>query len=241
VFDHVTIRASDREASELFYDTVLPTLGLARTASGGDFTEWGDFSVADASPERPVTRGLHVGFRAPSRELVDEFWRTGMDDGYRDDGEPGPRPEYGRDYYGGFLLDPDDNSAEGVYHGSLPRTGSIDHLWIRVVDVATSKAFYEAVAPYAGFRLGTDTPSRAGFTSGAGSFSLVAGTPTENAHFAFAVSDNATVEAFHSVLVAAGYEDNGAPGERSDYHEGYYAAFVLDPDGNNVEIVNHNR
>ena len=61
-----------------------------------------------------MTRGLHVGFRAPSREAVDAFWQAGIDAGYRDDGAPGPRTAYGPDYYGGFLLDPDGNSAEAV-------------------------------------------------------------------------------------------------------------------------------
>jgi hypothetical protein len=58
---------------------------------------------------------------------------------------------------------------------------------------------------------------------------------------AFAVGENVAVDEFHRALTAAGYEDNGAPGERPVYHEGYYGAFVLDPDGNNVELVNHNR
>jgi catechol 2,3-dioxygenase-like lactoylglutathione lyase family enzyme len=49
------------------------------------------------------------------------------------------------------------------------------------------------------------------------------------------------VRAFHSAALAAGYEDNGGPGERAVYHPGYYGAFVLDPDGHNIEVVNHNR
>ena len=75
-----------------------------------------------------------------------------------------------------------------------------------------------------------------------GSFSIVAnGSPTEHVHIAFAASDNETVDRFHRTATAAGYRDNGPPGERSTYHEGYYGAFVLDPDGNNIEVVCHNR
>jgi catechol 2,3-dioxygenase-like lactoylglutathione lyase family enzyme len=74
-----------------------------------------------------------------------------------------------------------------------------------------------------------------------GSFSLVAGTPTEHVHLAFPARENATVDAFHRAATDAGYRDNGAPGERPVYHAGYYGAYVLDPDGNNVEIVSHNR
>jgi hypothetical protein len=62
---------------------------------------------ADGLRAPPLTRGLHVGFCAPSREAVDAFWQAGIAAGYRDDGAPGPRPVYGPDYYGGFLLDPD--------------------------------------------------------------------------------------------------------------------------------------
>jgi catechol 2,3-dioxygenase-like lactoylglutathione lyase family enzyme len=241
VFDHVTIRVSDREAAERFYDTVLQTLGIERTSSGEEGVEWEDFSFYAAENEEVVTRHLHVGFVAPSRAEVDDFWRTGTRAGFTSDGEPGPRPEYGETYYGSFLLDPDGNSAEAVHHGNLRRGGNVDHVWIRVADVAASKRFYEVAAPYAGFRLNHDSPERAQFTTGNGSFSVVAGEPTEHFHLAFPAAANETVDEFHRALVAAGYRDNGAPGERPIYHAGYYGAFVLDPDGNNVELVNHNR
>ncbi len=239
MLDHVTIRASDRAASERFYQIVLQTIGSEPTHSGEHYAEWNDFSVAAATDEKPVTRRLHVGFAAPSREHVDAFWRVGTEAGYRDDGRPGPRPQYGPDYYGAFLLDPDGNSAEAVHHGAA-RDG-IDHLWIRVADVAAAKRFYEAVSPYTGFRFGSEAKGRAHFAGEGASFTVVGGTPTEHVHLAFGASENAIVEAFHRAATEAGYRDNGAPGERPIYHQRYYAAFVLDPDGNNVEVVSHNR
>jgi catechol 2,3-dioxygenase-like lactoylglutathione lyase family enzyme len=241
VFDHVTIRVSDREASESFYDTVLQTLGIEKTYAAGDNVEWDDFSLAAATDDKPATRRLHVGFVAPSRAGVDDFWRAGTEAGFRGDGEPGPRPEYGETYYGSFLLDPDGNSAEAVHHDNLRRGGNVDHLWIRVADVAESKRFYERVGRHAEFALRRDLPERAAFSSGNGSFSVVAGEPAEHVHLAFPAAANETVDEFHRALVAAGYRDNGEPGERPIYHAGYYGAFVLDPDGNNVELVNHNR
>jgi catechol 2,3-dioxygenase-like lactoylglutathione lyase family enzyme len=241
VFDHITIRVSDRDASERFYDTVLGTLGIERTSTGRGFTEWDDFSLTQADDEDPVTRRLHVAFAAPSREHVDEFWRVGTEAGYRDDGPPGPRPEYREDYYGAFLLDLDGNSAEAVHHGAIRTGGNVDHLWIRVADVAASKRFYEAVGPHAGFRLRGDTPERAHFAGSSGSFTIVTGTPTEHLHMAFHADDDATVQGFHRAAIEAGYRDNGPPRERPIYHEGYYGAYVLDPDGNNIELVNHNR
>jgi catechol 2,3-dioxygenase-like lactoylglutathione lyase family enzyme len=242
VFDHVGIRASDRDASELFYGLVLSTIGIERTHSDDELAEWDDFAISQANPDKPVTRRLHIGFAAPSREHVDEFWRVGTDAGYRDDGAPGPRPQYRDDYYGSFLLDPDGNSAEAV-HTSLEREG-VDHLWIRVADVAAAQRFYEVVAPHAGFsfnRVNGD-PRRAQFVGEGGSFSVVEdGEPTEHLHMAFPVPANSAVEAFHRAALDAGYRDNGGPGERPEYHQGYYGAFILDPDGNNIELVNHNR
>jgi catechol 2,3-dioxygenase-like lactoylglutathione lyase family enzyme len=241
VFDHVTIRVADREASEAFYDTVLTALEIAKSTSAPDLVEWNDFSLAPASSERPPTRRLHVGFAAASRRHVVSFWRAGVEAGHRDDGPPGPRPEYGPRYYGGFLLDPDGNSAEAVHNDGSGTTGNIDHLWIRVSDLGVAKRFYQLIAPFGGFALARDMPGRALFRGAGASFSLVEGAPTENVHVAFPADDDAVVQAFHAEATGSGYRDNGAPGERPVYHPGYYAAFVLDPAGNNIEVVNHHR
>jgi catechol 2,3-dioxygenase-like lactoylglutathione lyase family enzyme len=245
VFDHVGIWVSDRAASERFYRTVLDAIGIVPTHEGDEFTEWNDFALGQ-SADRPVTRRLHIGFAAPSRAAVDAFHAARLAAGYRDDGAPGPRPEYGPDYYGGFLLDPDGNSAEAVHHDDLPESGAnIDHLWIRVADLEASVRFYDTIASPAGLKRGGagDEPRRQQFLDDERvSFSLVAGgEPTEHLHFAFPTADDAAVHAFHATAIEAGYRDNGAPGERPEYHAGYYAAFVLDPDGNNVEVVNHHR
>ena len=216
VLDQVTIRASDRVASERFYETVLATLGV-ETGRG--------FSVAAASEARPATRRLHIGFAAPSRAHVDEFWRAGTAAGYRDDGAPGPRPQYVEDYYGSFLLDPDGNSAEAVHHGSVRTNGVVDHLWIRVADLAASRRFYETIAPYASLRMVRDTPERTGFASDGGVFSLLPGEPTEHVQLVFSAGDSTSVDAFHAAALAAGYDSAGAPGS------------VLDPSGFTVELV----
>jgi catechol 2,3-dioxygenase-like lactoylglutathione lyase family enzyme len=244
VFDHVGIWVSDRAASERFYRTVLEAIGIAPTYEGEDFIEWDDFALGEAADgEHSVTRRLHIGFAAPSREAVHAFHEAGVKAGYRDDGAPGPRPEYGPDYYGGFLLDPDGNSAEAVHHSDLPERANIDHLWIRVADLDAAIRFYDTIAPYARLTRGNSPDGRQQFLDAErDSFSLVAGDePTENLHIAFPTDDDAVVHAFHEAAIAAGYRDNGAPGERPVYHPGYYAAFVLDPDGNNVEVVNHHR
>jgi catechol 2,3-dioxygenase-like lactoylglutathione lyase family enzyme len=241
VFDHVTIRVADRAASQAFYDAALLTLGIEATYKDSRFAEWDDFSLTQTDDDDPVTRHLHIGFGAPTREHVDRFWEAGTRAGFRDDGAPGPRPRYRDDYYGAFLLDPDGNSAEAVHHGDVRGPGHIDHLWIRVADVPAAARFYALVAPYGGYEQRGDEPDHAFFVGAGGSFSLVSGTPTEHVHLAFPASENATVDAFHRAATEGGYRDNGEPGERPRYHPGYYGAYVLDPDGNNVEVVNHNR
>jgi len=98
------------------------------------------------------------------------------------------------------------------------------------------------VAPVVRITLRHDSPDRVQFSDGQGSFSFVAGdVPTENVHLAFGVPDFAAVQRFHTLATAAGYRDNGRPGERPQYHPGYYGAFVLDADSHNVEAVFHDR
>ena len=240
MFDHVTIRVSDRDASLRFYTAVLDVLGFAN--SGGDaLPEWEDFSFAAAEDPSRVTQDLHIGFAAHSRPEVDAFWRAGIAVGAPDDGAPGPRPEYRHDYYGSFLLDPDGNSAEAAHHGARRDDGVIDHVWLRVSDVAASAAFYATVGRVAGHQVVEVSPAHVEVKGSSGSLSLVAGTPSRNVHMAFPADDDATVDAFHAVATGAGHPSNGEPGERPEYHAGYYGAFVLDPDGNNIELVNHNR
>jgi catechol 2,3-dioxygenase-like lactoylglutathione lyase family enzyme len=240
VFDHVTIRVSDRHASQGLYTALLGTLGFPLDHDG-EYPEWQDFSLLAAETPDGVTQGLHIGFTARSRTEVDAAWRAGLEAGGRDDGAPGPRPQYRDDYYGGFLLDPDGNSAEPCHHGARRDDGVVDHVWLRVADVAASAAFYSTVARVAGHQVVEYSPGHVEVKGSSGSFALVAGRPTRNLHMAFPADDDATVDAFHAVAVGAGHASNGEPGERPEYHPGYYAAFVLDPDGNNVEVVNHNR
>ncbi len=117
----------------------------------------------------------------------------------------------------------------------------IDHLQLVVRDLDASRRFYEAVLGALGIELGGSGDgwfwADELFVSSIDS-EAAAGAPTGRHHFAFQARDRAMVEAFHAAALAHGGRDNGAPGERP-YHPGYYAAFVLDPDGNNIEAVFH--
>jgi len=123
----------------------------------------------------------------------------------------------------------------------------IDHLGFPVSDYARSKAFYEQAlaplgygvimevdtnemgAPAAGFGIGGNPDFWIGGEGGVGN----------PVHVAIAARDRAAVDEFHKAALAAGGKDNGAPGLRPHYHPNYYAAFVLDPDGHNIEAVCH--
>jgi catechol 2,3-dioxygenase-like lactoylglutathione lyase family enzyme len=111
-----------------------------------------------------------------------------------------------------------------------------------VRSLATACAFYDAaLAPLGIARLYGEGERFAGYGVGKKAFFWV-GERAEgigSAHVAFAAPDHATVDAFHATALAAGGRDNGAPGLRPHYHAKYYGAFVLDPDGHNIEAVCH--
>lgn len=126
--------------------------------------------------------------------------------------------------------------AQQLHRGRL-----IDHLQLVVRDLPASRQFYEAVLKVLGVPIGGKGDSYFWadelFVSTAESDAAL-GVLTGRHHLAFQAADRATVEAFYQAALEHGGTDNGAPGERP-YHPGYYAAFVLDPDGNNIEAVFH--
>ena len=117
----------------------------------------------------------------------------------------------------------------------------LDHINLPVADVERSKRFYEeALSPLGCTLLMEHGISGAGFgRAGMPVFWIKRGARGAAVHVAFASPDRATVDAFHEAAVAAGGRDNGRPGLRPEYHSTYYGAFVLDPDGNNIEVVCH--
>ena len=112
----------------------------------------------------------------------------------------------------------------------------VDHIHLRAHDLAASKQFYRAVLQSLGKAEAIQEASD--HFSADELWIDQADGPTSHVHLAFRAKDHAEVKAFYEAALAAGGTDNGAPGERK-YHPGYYAAFVLDPDGNNIEAVYH--
>jgi catechol 2,3-dioxygenase-like lactoylglutathione lyase family enzyme len=115
----------------------------------------------------------------------------------------------------------------------------IDHVSLRVQDLSRAVAFYRAALAPLGYDVLMEFPSAVGMGAGKPYLWI---TQTESAvspaHLAFA-AERARIDAFHAAALAAGATDNGAPGVRADYHPHYYAAYIYDPEGNNIEVVCH--
>jgi catechol 2,3-dioxygenase-like lactoylglutathione lyase family enzyme len=117
---HVSLGTNDLDRARVFYDAVLPVLGLKRLGAGGRSLDYGPgeiiFSVEPPADGLPASagHGAHVAFAAQSRDAVDAFYRLALAHGGSDDGAPGLRPESHPSYYGAFVLDPDGNKVEAV-------------------------------------------------------------------------------------------------------------------------------
>ena len=173
--------------------------------------------------------GSFVAFQAASREAVGTWWGAMTAAGYADHGAPGPRPEYAPTNDRAFVTDPDGSSVEAV-HIRPPRDDGtvLDHLWLRVADLAASTRFYDAVAVTVGYAI-ERLPGRTRIHGDGASFSVVEGEPTKAVHLAFSAVGPEAVRAFHTAGVTSGFESLGAPGERPEYHAGYFAAYLSDP------------
>ena len=220
MIDHVGIRLPSLAEGQRFYGRALELLGYpGEPDEGGGFVEWDDFAIGEATADRPVTRRLHVGFYAPSREAVDAWWRALTAAGYESDGAPGPRPAYGPDYYGALRPRSGGQQRRGGEQRPAPAAGRdrpplAPHPLARGRDpvlrggLPCRRPHRRALRrPHPDPRLGRHLLDRRG-------------PPTENLHLAFAAPDRETVAAFHEAGIAAGFASNGEPGERPVYHAG---------------------
>lgn len=125
IIDHIGIPVSDYARSKGLYQRVLAPLGIELLMEYGEAAGFGRDGKPDfwIGTPRALERAssdispVHVAFKATSQELVDEFYRTALEAGARDNGAPGLRPVYHPGYYGAFVLDPDGHNIEAVHHG----------------------------------------------------------------------------------------------------------------------------
>jgi catechol 2,3-dioxygenase-like lactoylglutathione lyase family enzyme len=125
MIDHTGLNVSDPKKSRNFYDKALAPLGYrvlmeipteitgGKVVLGYGIAPKPDFWVAEGTPQAPP---LHIALRADDRKQVDEFYKAALAAGGRDNGPPGLRPHYHKDYYGAFVLDPDGHNIEAVCH-----------------------------------------------------------------------------------------------------------------------------
>lgn len=124
LIDHIQLVVRDLSASRRFYEAVLGVLEIPVTGVGEDFLWADEFVVSTADSQAAqghLTGRHHLAFQAKDRATVETFYKTGLDHGGKDNGAPGIRP-YHPGYYAAFLLDPDGNNIEAVFHGDAKRS-----------------------------------------------------------------------------------------------------------------------
>ncbi len=125
MFSHVTIGSNDLERSKVFYDAVMKALGHERFYTGDSIIGYGEATGDQTFVTQPfdgqaatVGNGTHVAFLAGDRASVDAFHAAALANGGKDEGAPGPRPHYHKNYYGAYVRDPDGNKLQATCHRS---------------------------------------------------------------------------------------------------------------------------
>ncbi len=130
LIDHIQLVVRDLAAAQRFYTAVLKTLGVPIGGTGDGFF-WADelfVSTADSpAAQGELTGRHHLAFQAESPDVVDAFYEAALANGGKDNGPPGERP-YHPGYYAAFVLDPDGNNIEAVYHGEAKRSAASVHI-----------------------------------------------------------------------------------------------------------------
>lgn len=121
LFDHVHLFVKDLEVSKRFYKAVLEVIGVPIGGEGNGWF-WADELFVSHEGNDFVTERIHLAFQSPDRETVHRFYEAALSAGGRDNGAPGERSEYHPGYYAAYVLDPDGNNIEAVYHGSARRS-----------------------------------------------------------------------------------------------------------------------
>ncbi len=119
MIDHITIQVRDLEESRAFYEKVLAVIDYKQVLTNDKKTFYGFgpdkepfFEIVQSTKEHPLHEKIHFAFKAKSKEQVDEFYKIALENGAKDNGKPGSRPDYSSTYYAAFVIDPDGNNVE---------------------------------------------------------------------------------------------------------------------------------
>ena len=264
LISHVTVGMSDRAHSMAFYDAILGPVGLTRrpirhpsligyARGGGEDLPY--FVLAEPFDGNPPTRGngFHVAFLAPSEQAVRDFHQAALASGGCDDGPPGRRPHYAADYYGAYVRDPDGVKLQATFYGkgrSAGPDGAVySHVCLPVDDYAIGVDFHTPLFASLGIdrmpeeeSLGEDMAFvRAGkilptvFVQFP--FDGQPAAPGNGQHLALWAETRAQVDTFYELALSLGGRSEGEPGERPDYTQPYYGAYVRDPAGTKLQAV----
>ena len=121
LIDHVHLRARDLDKTKQFYKMILGTLGISPGSESDSHIQFDELWIDALKGEQGAATHVHLAFQAADRESVERFHVAGLAAGGRDNGKPGER-KYHPGYYAAFLLDPDGNNVEAVYHGPAQRS-----------------------------------------------------------------------------------------------------------------------
>lgn len=122
LIDHVHLIARDLAVTKRFYAAVLEVFGRKIDGEGDGFFYFDEFFVSDEAMSTTGPTHVHIGLQSPDRATVDRFHAAALAAGGKDHGKPGVRTQYHADYYGAFVIDPDGNNIEAVYHGPAKRS-----------------------------------------------------------------------------------------------------------------------
>ena len=256
--DHLSLGVADLAVSGRFYDMALGALGARRLYRDGELIGYGSgstngsFSISRPAGGAPRPQpGAHVCFAAGTREEVERFHEAALAGGGTDNGAPGYRLQYGEDYFGAFVLDPDGNHLGVVARirpeaASMPRARIVDHLSIGNGDLAESGRFYDMLLASIDVRRLRTKPDYLMYGRDLTDTTFILAEPDEPVetvppqpgfHACFSAPTREAVAQFHRAGLIAGGRDNGAPGYRPNYGIDYFGAFLVDPWGNHLGAV----
>ncbi|MEH3053795.1 MAG: hypothetical protein PGN13_07255 [Patulibacter minatonensis] len=250
MFDHLSTRASDRAATEAFYDAVLPPLGVLGPAPRQALHALRRLRAVGLAGERWTTghpRHAPRAARPEPRGRVDAFWQAGIAAGHPERRRAGRAVRTPLATTAPSCATPTATRSRACLHERLRPRGLIDHAWLGAADLAGQRTFLALLAEHAELEIVADEPDLVRVRGRRGGSLTLTTRPvgTDGAARAATVglhlaipAPRATIDAWHAAAVAAGHTDDGAPGPRG-YHPGYYGAFVLDPAGLSYELVDH--